>query len=178
MMKLIRRILTIAGFLILAAAVVSLLLPGSYRIKSSALIDAPASLVFQRISDFQRWKMWNSWDQGNSSAITSNPSSGLDAWREWKNSPQGYAKATGTYQEGEREFFYRLLFGDHGVVGIGAFDLQPEGNGTRVSWTFSDRVGMNPIKRWFALTYSFKAGAELDNGLANLKKVCEQARVN
>ena len=177
-MKIIRRVLAAIGMLFVCLVVGLLLLPSSYRVESSTFIEAPANIVFQQVADFQHWKAWNVWDQGDANALTSDPSNGIDAWREWKNGPEGYAKATSTYQKGDSEFFYKLLFGDHGVVAMGSFSLQPaEGKATRVRWTMVDKVGIDPLKRWFALNYSLKAGEELDEGLANLKKVCEGGNV-
>lgn len=174
-MKVIRRVSATIGVLFVGLVVVSLLLPSSYRVESSALIEAPADVVFQQVADFQHWKAWNVWDQGNTNAVTSDPSHGINAWREWKNGPEGYAKATSTYQEESSGFFYRLLFGDHGVLAVGVFDFQPaEGKATKVHWTIADKVGIDPLKRWFALSYSLRAGRELDGGLANLKKICER----
>jgi uncharacterized protein YndB with AHSA1/START domain len=179
MMKFLKKLLISIGILAAFALVVSLLLPGYYRVERSTLINAPANTVFQQVADFQQWKSWNVWEKGNANAASSNPSTGVDAWREWKNGPEGSVKATSTYQEAGSDFVYRMLFENHQIIAMGAFKVQPEGDGTRIHWTIADKVGINPIKRWFALAYSFKVGDELDGGLANLKRVCESAgRVN
>jgi hypothetical protein len=175
MMKIIKKVFIAIGALFALAVLVSLLLPSTYRVERSTLINAPANAVFQRVADFQQWKSWNVWENAGGTAASSNPSSGINAWHEWKNGPQGAARATSTYEEGGNAFFYRLLFQDHAVLAIGSFKVQPEGDGTRIAWTIADKVGINPVKRWFALTYSLKAGNELEGGLANLKKVCEGA---
>jgi hypothetical protein len=174
-MKIMFRVLSVIGVLVIVGGIVSILLPGYARVASSTVVDAPAKVVFEHLKDFQRWKDWNVWDQRNAQAgiSTSNPSSGVDAWHQWKDKANGEVKALITYQEPDQSLYYRLLFEDRDIVGIGSFKLFPDGNKTRVDWRIDDKLGLNPLKRVFGLLFAVRTGGELDAGLASLKKLSE-----
>ena len=173
-----RAILKVFVIIVAAGAVLiglSLLLPSYYSIASSSQIKAPVKTVYDQLSDFRKWSQWNVWDQraGQTRSTVSDPSQGVGAWHGWKDSVNGDVKATITYQENEQALYYLLHFNDRGIVAIGSFQLQPDGQGTQITWTVADKLGLNPLKRWYGLFLALNTGGELDRALGNLKSVCE-----
>jgi effector-binding domain-containing protein len=55
-----------------------------------------------------------------------------------------------------------------------AFLLQPEGGGTRVTWTFDTDFGFNLVRRYFGLLLDRNLGPLYAQGLANLKRIAEE----
>jgi carbon monoxide dehydrogenase subunit G len=53
------------------------------------------------------------------------------------------------------------------------FDLEAEGEGTRVTWTVEMDMGNNPVGRWMGLMMDGMVGKDFDAGLANLKAKAE-----
>jgi hypothetical protein len=174
-MKIILRLIAIVTTAAVASLGILFLFPSYYRVARSTQIEASVKTVYDNLADFQKWGRWNVWDQrvGQAHSTTSTPSQGIGAWHDWKDSVNGDVMAMFTYQESDQALFYRLRFNDRGIVAIGSFQLQPEGQGTHVTWTVSDRLGMNPLKRWNGLFLALNAGEELDHALRNLKRVCE-----
>ncbi|MCC7247647.1 MAG: SRPBCC family protein [Lysobacter sp.] len=53
------------------------------------------------------------------------------------------------------------------------FVLTPQGQGTRVVWSFDADHGTNPASRWFGLLFDRMIGPNYEQGLAKLKTTME-----
>ena len=74
--------------------------------------------------------------------------------------------------EENRRVETELDFGGQGTANA-AFDLTPEDDGTKVTWSFEADLGMNPIGRYCGLTIGERVGADYGKGLAALKTLFE-----
>jgi hypothetical protein len=164
------------GVAVFGFLLAGILLPSFYQTETSVDVGAPPDVVFGRCSDFEQWQLWNPWAKGEEGTMVkmSHPSGGTGAWCEWKSKRNGKVLTTITYNEKERSIYYRILYNDRGLIGIGALHLDPEAQGTRVSWRVSNKIGLSPMKRWSALLIATGMDRELDRGLAGLKRSCEK----
>ena len=56
-----------------------------------------------------------------------------------------------------------------------AYLLEPEGDGTRLTWAFDTEHGKNPVSRWFGLMLDRWVGGDFARGLGKLKTVLESS---
>lgn len=175
-MKLLKRLAFGLAGLFGLLLVVGFLLPSSARVERSVLIDRPASVVFPLLNSYQRFNEWSPWFGLDPAAeyTYSGAQSGVGASMAWKGNEQvGVGKQTITLSEPSRRLDTDLDFGDMGLAKA-AFVLAPEGQGTRVTWSFSTDLGNNPLNRYFGLLMDKFVGADYERGLSQLKVLAEK----
>ena len=57
----------------------------------------------------------------------------------------------------------------------GTLKLEPEGAGTKVTWSFAGEAGRNPMMRYMGLMMDGMVGQDFEVGLANLKVLAERS---
>jgi hypothetical protein len=67
-----------------------------------------------------------------------------------------------------------MEFSDMAMVARGTMALEPSpGGATRVTMSMEGDLGRSPVNRWFGLFMDRLAGPDFEQGLANLRKLCE-----
>lgn len=169
-MKLLKRILLILGILIGLLLVVSLFLPSTYEIKREGTVKAPTDSVFIWVADLKNWSTWSPWHKADPgmkvtySAATFGPGS----FMEWTSESQGNGKLTFKSFIPPSEATYELEL--EGMVSTGKFSLLPDATGTKVVWSMSGDVGMNPLYKFFMPFMDGMIGPDFEKGINNLQK--------
>lgn len=153
--------------------VVALLIPGRWHVERSVVIDAAPEWVYPSVADLRQWRDWTVWYARNPQLETRypGPASGVGAVSEWRDA-QGSGRLTVTAAEPPRRIAYDLLF-DGDMLTRGSIVLHPEGEGTRVTWTFEGDAGFNPVARYFGFMVTRAVADDFDHSLARLKRLCE-----
>jgi hypothetical protein len=170
----------VLGNLVLIALLIAggLLLPDTARVERSALVAAPPAQVFPLINGFARFNEWQPWakmDPGMK-IERSGPAEGVGARQAWFSANEAVGSGSLEIIEsvpGERvrmQVAYTGFDGDN----RSSFTLQPEGEGTRVTWTYETHVGSNLIGRYFGLMLDGMVGKDYETGLLNLKLLAER----
>lgn len=176
-MRLLRNlVLGLIGLAVVLAAA-AYLLPRQVSVARSVSIAAPPEKVFPYVNSLQKFTEWSPWaakDPGMK-VTHEGPAEGVGAKMTWASDNADVGTGTQEITEsvpGER-VVNRLEFG--GMAPAGAyFDLEPEGEGTLVTWTVEMDMGMNPVGRWFGLMMDGMVGKDFDQGLGNLKALAEK----
>ena len=172
--------------LVISAAVIGLLVwvglqPSAYRVERSAMIDAPPSQVYAQVYDFDKWQAWSPWAKLDPDAKVTfeGPKSGPGAIMKWAgNDKVGRGAMAMTEARPDEAIKIRLDFVEpmEGTSDVG-FAFQPEGAGTKVTWTIAGEQGYfeRLICTVLGLDMEQMIGADYERGLANLKSVAEAA---
>lgn len=166
------------GLLALAGIVlaVGMTLPGHVTVARTTVINAPENQVFPYVNSLRRFNQWSPWAarDPNTQYTFSGPESGLGAKMEWKSEHPdvGVGSQEIVASDTNRHVESRLDLGDMGQAEA-AYDLNPAGAGTRVTWRFETDVGANPLMRWMGLTFDRLIGADYQTGLERLRKLVE-----
>lgn len=172
-MKILKRTMLVLGIIIALVLVISLFLPSKFEVKRSAVIAAPQDSVFMWVADFKNWKQWSPW-QANDPAMkmTLSPTSlGPGATMAWESEKEGNGKMTYKSIQPSSEAIYTLKLNDWGMESEGKFMLEPDGEKTKVTWTMTGDVGMNPISKFGLLMMDGYVGKDFEAGLENMKKM-------
>ena len=170
---------------ILAAVAIAIVLflgyaatrPSQYRVARSASVNAPASVVYQQVSDFHRWEAWSPWEKLDSAMkkTFSGPESGKGAGYAWAgNAKVGEGKMAILDAEPDRRVEIRLEFiKPFAGVSQTVFAFAPKGEATEVTWAMAGTN--NFVAKVFGVFMDLdKAiGGDFERGLANLKAVSE-----
>ncbi len=136
--------------IVITAALVALLAwvglqPDTYRVERSAVINAPPAAVYGQVYDFEKWQAWSPWAKldPNSQVTFEGPKSGPGAIMRWAgNEKVGRGAMAITEAKPDEAIKIRLDFVEpmEGTSDVG-FTFQPEGAGTKVTWTLDGKQG-------------------------------------
>ncbi len=151
----------------------------TYVVERAATIGAPAEQVHEYLADFHRWTEWSPWEDLDPDLrrTYSGPDSGIGAIYEWsgnRKAGEGRMEIIEAVDVAKLKIALDFLkpFKSSSTI---AFDLQPEGGTTRVTWTM---VGPKTLViRAMGLFKSMDkmVGPDFEKGLEQLKAVAEQS---
>lgn len=163
----------IAALLIYAATK-----PDTFRIKRTAIIEAPPEKIFALINDFRMWETWSPWEKMDPALKRTygGAESGQGAVYEWRGN-----KSVG---EGRMEIIestpptkavlkldFKKPFEAHNNV---EFVLEPQGDTTKITQAM---YGSSPyISKLMSIFFSMDkmVGEKYEQGLATLKAIAEK----
>jgi len=169
----------IAGALALAgllAALGGFFLPATYLVERSTLIAAPLDRIYPLVAAPARWREWAVWQRRDPamSLQLSGPASGAGAGWSWDSKSQGKGRMTFLSADPAGGIAYELYFADFDSTSGGTIRFEPQGAGTRVTWTNAGNVGRNPLMHYLALAMDRMMGPDFEGGLANLRQLAER----
>lgn len=176
-MSLLTRLFLTVFVLIVAVGLVGFLLPSDYRVARTVVIDAPPQHVYQNVADLKKWKNWGVWFQRDPQMHIeySGPMANVGMKSIWESDTQGNGEMIITSLEQNKLVVYDLYFPDMDMRSQGRLTLTAMETGTKVEWSDSGDVGMNPINRYFVLFLDSMLGPDFEAGLTNLKTVSENS---
>ena len=149
----------------------------TYTVQRTQTIDAPPERVHLHIADFHRWTAWSPWEDVDPALERhyAGPESGPGAVYRWS----GNRKAgSGTMEIIESvppnlvriDLRFEKPFKAHNET---AFRIQPEGTGSRVTWTMTGNVTFGTRVMSLFGSMDKLLGRDFEKGLARLKTVSE-----
>lgn len=170
------RILTGVVGLILLLIIVSFFLPREVAVARDIRIDAPAAQVFPHVNSLEATKGWSPWLHKDPSVQLNftGPETGVGAAMTWASDHPSVGSGSQEIiaSTENRSVTTALDFGDMGTA-TAQFTLDPEGDGTKVTWGFVTDTGFNPMARWMGLMMDGWVGPDYEDGLARLKALVE-----
>jgi len=161
--------------LIVALLIISALMPNSFNVEKSTVINKPISAVMGRIANLKDYALWNPWQQSDPTAtnsITGTPGTPGHKY-EWEGKKVGVGALT-LNQMDDRNIHFDLEFfkpwkskakDNWHFESIG-------GNETKVIWQNSGQLPW-PVARMMGPMISKGLNKQFVEGLNNLKKLCE-----
>lgn len=171
------------GLLFMLIAVVLLvaigfLLPASVHIERSVVINAAPSVVFSHVNSLRRFNAWSPWAKIDPTTqyVFSGPESGIGAKMTWTSTHRQVGKGSQEIIESRADEFVKvaLKFDEMGSP-FASYILRPEGQATRVTWSFDEDFGYNILARYFGLIFEKFIGPDYEAGLRNLKSMVENS---
>ncbi|MBA3936141.1 MAG: SRPBCC family protein [Planctomycetes bacterium] len=168
----------IAGLIVLLLVIVALR-PAAFRVVRSGLVRAAPDTAFAIINDFGHWSTWSPYEAIDPAMTRtiSTPSHGPGATYAWHgNAKAGAGTMTISESAPSSRIAMRLVFtrpfrADNQV----RFEVQPEGEGCRVSWIMEGRHGFMGKAMSMICDMDRMIGRDFEQGLANLDTVAHAA---
>jgi hypothetical protein len=171
--------LALLGAVIVTLLVVSLLLPGQYRIERRVVINAKAKDIFPMLNSLKKWPAWTAWTKEKDPTMTvsfEGPEDGVGAIYRWTGDKLGVGKLTITRSDPARGLWYDLDYENGQRLSKGGITFEAAGEGTEVIWYNGGELGRNPVRRYFGLFLDRLIGPDFEAGLNNLKRIVEANR--
>lgn len=177
-MKVLKIIGIIIAVLVVLVLVAGLIAPKDFNVNRSIVINASHETVFKGVSTFEQFGKWNPWNKLDSNqVITLEGTDGtIGAKRSWKgNSKIGegsmtLAKAEPNSVEYKLDFI--KPFEGHN---IGYMNLETVEGGQKVTWGMKGSMPFPMNAMLLVMNMDKEGGKDFEEGLANLKALCESA---
>lgn len=165
------------------AAVVAVLVvfiaarPADFSVRRTAVVAAPAAVVFDQVNDFRKWSAWSPWaklDPNMKVAFEGAPT-GAGAVQHWVGNKQvGEGRATITDSKPGELVRMKLQFiKPFEAESTAEFAFKPEGAGTAVTWTMFGKNNFIGKAMGLVMDCEKMVGGQFEQGLAQLKAVAE-----
>lgn len=162
-----------------ALSVYARLMTDTYSVERSATIKAPAASIYEQIVDFHRWTAWSPWEglDPDLERTYSGPDRGLGATYVWsgnRKAGEGRMEITKAVEPSRVEVALNFVkpFKSSSTT---TFDLKPEGDATRVTWTMIGPKTLAARVMGLFKSMDKMIGPDFEKGLGQLKAVAERA---
>jgi Polyketide cyclase / dehydrase and lipid transport len=163
-------VILVGGFLAFAAS-----RPADFRITRSATLSAPPAAVFAEVNDFHRWDAWSPWARLDPKCLTTYEGKefGEGAAFTWSgNSEVGVGRMSILESRPSDLIRISLVFSEPMEAdNLTEFTFQPEGTGTRVTWTMTGKNDFMGKVMDLILNCDKMVGSQFEEGFANLQKI-------
>jgi len=150
----------------------------TYIVERSLTIEAPAEAVYRHVVDFHNWTAWSPWEglDPNLQRTYGGPDSGTGTTYAWSgNRKAGEGRMEIIDAVGPSSVRIALEFlKPFKSTSTTSFDLAPEGDATRVTWTMTGPKTLMTRVMGIFKSMDKMIGPDFEKGLARLKTVAEQ----
>lgn len=160
------------------AALVGLMLPSTFEVERSLVINATPARIHSFTSDLTRWPEWVPWLNKDPNLVVTygDLTTGVGASQTW----------TGDDSDGELLFTrcdpawgitYDLTFNKNTYTSTRSLQYRPGAGGTEVVLNMTGDFGNNILARYFRGLMPSLLGPQFQEGLARLKMVAEKSEL-
>jgi len=175
---LIKTLIALAVIVVVFVAIVATQ-PSEFRVARSAIIAAPAPVVFAQVNDFHKWRAWSPYEKLDPAMKKTyeGPPAGTGASYSWAgNSHAGEGRATITESRPNELVRIKLDFvKPFEGTAFAEFTFKPEGDRTVVEWSLVGNNNFVSKAVHLFMNMDKMVGGQFEDGLAELKSVVEAA---
>ncbi len=178
-MKILKGLLIFVLAFVVLFFIVTLILPSHYEVKRTVEIHSPATVVFYLASDLRNWKYWDAWYELDTNQVRNyeGPLFGKNSLYKWSSKDRNLG--SGELKIVDEEPFKKiktLLTFEKGMRSEGEFTFDEKDGKTMVTWRMWGEFSF--LTKWFRFFMEETAGKDFEKGLANIKKLAEEATRN
>ena len=165
--------ITLLAIVIILGIVISIQ-PSHGHIEKSIVINAPASKIFPEVSNFRNFTAWSPWSKMDPEVQTTfeGPDGAVGSKMSWNGPKTGTGSQWIEEIEENKLVKNGMSFGENDIKYYSEFNLTPEGEGTRVTWTYDGpNGGVSGKAMW--LFMGAMLNSQYEQGLADLKQIVE-----
>jgi hypothetical protein len=151
--------------------------PSEFSVTRSAVMSAPASVIFAQVNDLRKWEAWSPWAKLDPAAKSTfaGPAAGPGAKMSWVgNMKIGEGSMTITDSRPNDHVRFRLDFlKPMAGADTAEFTFQPKGKQTLVTWTMSGQNNFMSKAIGLVMDCDKIVGGQFEKGLVDLKAIVE-----
>lgn len=175
-MKFLKILLAIVVVLALIFVIGTFLLPKDYSVSRSAIINAPDSVIYRNIADFNEFYKWNPFSKMDPQAKVSFAGTPMQPGHtyEWNGEKNGNGtmvlESVKPYEIIDINLRFITPMESNSRV---RFTLTTEAEGTRVTWLMTGE-SEGAVQKWFGAMMDKMVGKDFEDGLNFLKTKSEK----
>ncbi|HTF20554.1 MAG TPA: SRPBCC family protein [Chryseolinea sp.] len=174
-MKTLKIAATVVGAICIILVIVITIQPEKAHLERSIVIEAPDSVIFPYLSHYRKLSAWWPWPKMD--AELKQKYEGVDGTLGskviWNGTKAGNGSMVLEELVQNKNVKSLMTIAGQKQTAISEFSLEPEGTGTRVTWTYNGvNDGVMGKTKWVVM--GTLLGSQYDLGLKNLKKIIEE----
>lgn len=165
--------IAVAVILVILGIVIAIQ-PSHGHIEKSIVINAPASAIFPEVSNFKNFIAWSPWSKMDPEVKQTfeGPDGEVGAKMNWDGPKTGTGSQWIEEIEENKRVKNGMSFGGYDVKYNSEIILEPEGEGTKVTWTYDGpNDGVSGKAMW--LFMGSMLNSQYEQGLKDLKQIVE-----
>lgn len=170
-----KKVLATLALMFVIFFIICAILPSTYRVERTLVIQAPDSQIYSHIADFDKWVEWSAWARRDSLAtneFSGKPATVGHSWN-WSGPIVGVGSMEHIAIEPMKKVESRLSFVEpQAMVAKSILSMDKTPSGTRVAMVMEGTLGY-PIERLFGIVMDDLIGPDFQEGLENLKAMLE-----
>ena len=141
------------------------------RVVRRTLVRAKPEDIFPMLNDLRNWPRWTEWSRrGDVDPSYEGPSEGVGAVQRWRSAAiDGETRITQSHPAERLAYEVDMDEGRHHLEG--AFQLEPVGTFTRVTWVCSWVGDPNPFARYLDMVFKLWIGRDFQRGLVRVREL-------
>jgi effector-binding domain-containing protein len=178
-MKILKTIGLILAGLIGLILIIAIFLPKKVATEQSIDINAPTELVFNAVNDFSQWEKWSSWNESDSTMVTTLAENyiGEGGSYSWTGEIVGDGKMTILSSEANKAIKTDVGFGPMGSAN-GFWTFEATDQGTKVDWDVVSNVTYPFNIMLLFMDFEDMMSKQFQRGLELLKEHAEAEAAN
>lgn len=163
------------GLAALVVVVVGFLLPSSFSITRTVVIEASPERVHEFVGDLEQWPRWTPWLRTDPSLVVTPGAltTGKGAHQSWQ-SKTGGGELTFTRCQPGWGVAFDMTLGKSKQLSACSLRYRAIAQGTELTWQLQGDSGLDIFGRYFNLMLDPLMGPMLDEGLARIKLLAEE----
>ena len=154
--------------------------PDDFRIERTAIVAAPAPVVFTQVNDFHKWQAWSPWAKLDPAAKATfeGPSAGPGAVFKWSGNDK-VGEGSMTVAESRPGELVRIdveFVKPFEGKNTSEFAFKPQGNQTTVTWSSYGKHTFVSKAMCLVMNMEKMLGPDMEKGLAQMKAVVESGK--
>ncbi len=178
-MKVLKTIIIVLVTLVALFFIVSLFLPGEYRVERTVTINANIVTVYEQVVNLDKWDKWSPWkmmDAGADYKFEGTMGKAGSAMI-WKGAKIGEGSLTIEAVDSNKSINTKLSFlKPFESHSNGEWMFEDNGGKTVVTWANLGKLN-GPVEKYFGLGMDGMIGPDFEKGLNRLKMVSEKIKV-
>ncbi len=150
-MRILRNVVIAIAVLLVLFLVIGFFLPSTFTVERSTLIAAPVDSIYARVATPRTWATWSAWTVRQDSTLVytcAGPDAGVGAVMKFTAKQMGNGELEIVEAVPGRVVGYELRLAATDMKVNGRVTLEPEGDGTKVTWRDAGDLGGNVLLRY------------------------------
>ncbi len=168
----------IAAILLLFVLYVVALVPAKGHVEKSIVINAPAAAIFPHLNNMEKFVAWSPWKKMDPTAVNTyeGPAAGVGAKMNWDGPESGKGSQWVVESVENERIKTRLAFDGFEGTAWAEFKLEPQTEGTKVTWAYDgDNTGFMGKAVWMFV--GGMLNSQYAEGLQDLKNMVESTPI-
>ena len=154
------------------------LLPDTFHVERTLIIDTPAGKPFQLINNLEKWPTWDPWTRADPEIIQEvKGSAGQGQEQTWMGPRSSTGKLKIVESVPNERVLLEMYTTDSPTPRRLTFTFNDLGQRTKLTWQIDGDNTIRPIGNWFGLGMDDYLGPMYEQGLSNIKALAETGKL-
>ncbi|MEE2756864.1 MAG: SRPBCC family protein [Myxococcota bacterium] len=175
---LLRKTLIMLAVMLTVVFGIGFMLPDTFHVERTLIIDTPAEKPFKLINDLTQWPLWDPWTRADPDIKQEvSGTAGPGQEQTWLGPRSSTGKLKIIESVANKNISVEMYTTDSPTPRRLTFTFQDLGQRTKLTWAIDGDNTIKPIGNWFGLGMDDYLGPMYEQGLSNIKSLSETGKL-